>query len=123
MADTGKEQKRNYFRSDTAYPIWYRDLSDSEVAKDWVRSVTRDLSGGGTSLELPDVPPALRKPGDLIEIQVIIPPVPVFALGRIVRVFQDDKGNWCAGVMFASIDPRDKDRIVRTVLAEEVERP
>lgn len=123
MADVSEGQKRSDYRTETSFPIWYREFSDSGVSKEWVRAVTRDLSGGGASFDLPDVPPAVRKSGDLLEIQVVIPPSPVFAIGRVVRVFQDDRGFWCAGVMFASVDPRDKDRIIRTVLSEGLVRP
>jgi c-di-GMP-binding flagellar brake protein YcgR len=82
--------------------------------------VSRDLSGGGASFEMPDSPPVSRKPGDLLELQVVVPPTPVFAIAEVVRVFQDERGSWCAGVKFASIDAPDRDRIVRTVLSEGV---
>jgi c-di-GMP-binding flagellar brake protein YcgR len=123
LTNQSEAQKRSDYRTETSYPIWYRDFSDRGVSSEWVRAVTRDLSGGGASFDLPDVPPRERKSGDLLEIQVIVPPTPVFAIGRIVRVFQDERGYWCAGVMFASIEPRDKDRIVRAVLSEGVGRP
>lgn len=120
MRRTDKSQKRLHYRSGASYPVWYRDLSGASEAGDWIHSVSRDLSGGGVSFEMPDAPPVERKPGDLLEVQVIVPPTPVFAIAQIVRVFQDEKGAWCAGVMFASIDSHDRDRIVSAVFREGV---
>lgn len=124
MTDQSKgPQKRTDFRSGVSYPIWYRDLDESGHGGEWARTTTRDLSGGGASFDLADDRRLTRKSGDMLEIQVILPPSPVFAIGRVVRVFQDERAHLCAGVMFVSIAPRDKDRIVRVVLNEGLERP
>jgi c-di-GMP-binding flagellar brake protein YcgR len=120
LTRTNGSQKRNHYRTGVAYPIWYRDFRDMAETGDWVHSVSRDLSGGGASFEMPDFPPAARKPGDLLELQVVVPPTPVFAIAEVVRVFEEPEGSWCAGVKFASIDASDRDRIVRTVLSEGV---
>jgi c-di-GMP-binding flagellar brake protein YcgR len=105
-----------------SYPIWYRDIREGGPGRDWSRTSTRDLSGGGSSFDLVDDRRLERRAGDMLEVQVIIPPTPVFAIGKIVRVFSDEQGGLCAAVMFASIAPRDKDRIVRIVLNEGLER-
>jgi c-di-GMP-binding flagellar brake protein YcgR len=120
LTRTDETQRRLDYRSSASYPLWYRDLGKAEDGGDWIRSVSRDLSGGGACFEMPDTPPVGRKPGDLLEVQVIVPPTPVFAIAEVVRTFQDDRGVWYAGVMFASIDARDRDRIVRAVLREGV---
>ena len=70
-----------------------------------------DLSGGGASFDLPDVPPR-EKIGRSLGDTGDCPSNAGVRHSRIVRVFQDERG-WCAGVMFASIEPRDKDRLVR----------
>jgi len=116
-------QRRENYRSKASYPIWYRDLADGSEEGEWIRTVSRDLSGGGAAFEMPDCPPADRKPGDLLEIQLVVPPTPVFAIAEVVRIFEDNKGRLCAGVMFASINSRDRDRIVRAVLREGVKNP
>lgn len=124
MTDQAKEsQKRNDYRTDIAYPIWYRDLHGGQGDGEWFRTSTKDLSGGGSSFELVDDKRLLRRTGDILEVQVILPPTPVFAIAKIVRLFQDDRSSLCAAVMFASVAPRDKDRIVRVVLSEGLERP
>jgi c-di-GMP-binding flagellar brake protein YcgR len=58
----------------------------------------------------------------MLEVQIVIPPTPVFAIAKIVRIFQDDESTLCAGVMFVSVSPKDKDRIVRVVLNEGLEK-
>lgn len=116
-------EKRSDFRSPISYPVWYRELGEKGLEGDWERTVTRDLSGGGMSIELAGDHTLARHMGGLLELQVVIPPSPVFALGKIVRVFHDEGGRLCVGVMFASITPADQDRIVRFVLNEGLERP
>ncbi|HHY45334.1 MAG TPA: hypothetical protein GX512_06460 [Firmicutes bacterium] len=120
MTRNDDTQRRRDYRSSAAYPVWYRDLRSVEQDGEWIRSVSRDLSGGGVCIQMPDAPPVQRKPGDLLEVQVVVPPTPVFAIAEVVRVFQDDSGAWYAGVMFASIDAGDRDRIVSAVLREGV---
>lgn len=123
MTDQTKEsQKRSDFRSLVSYPIWYRDLKETRPDGEWARTSTRDLSGGGASFDLVDDRRLERRTGDVLEVQVILPPTPVFAIAKVVRVFEDDRGYLCAGVMFVSMAPRDKDRIVRIVLSEGLER-
>lgn len=122
MTEQDKGQKRSDFRTGASYPVWYRDAQTGGNGGDWARTSSRDLSGGGASFELVDDARLSRQAGDLIEVQVILPPTPVFAIGKIVRVFRDDGGALCAGVMFASIAGRDKDRIVRVVLNEGLEK-
>ncbi|MEX0974433.1 MAG: PilZ domain-containing protein [Bacillota bacterium] len=122
MDQTKEPQKRSDFRSGLSYPIWYRDLHEGGPGGEWARTSTRDLSGGGSSFDLVDGGRLERRTGDMLEIQVILPPTPVFAIGRVVRVFQDERGCLWAGVMFVSIAPKDKDRIVRVVLNEGLER-
>ena len=116
-------QRRSDFRSQATYPIWYREVGDEEETGRWTIASTRDLSGGGASFELVDDGKHEWSVGDLVEAQVIVPPKPVFAIGKIVRLFQDERGKACAGVMFVSISPADKDRIVRAVLDEGLRRP
>lgn len=124
MTDQTKEsQKRNDYRSDLTYPIWYRDLRDGGLDGEWARTSTKDLSGGGASFELVDDRRLERHTGDMLEVQVILPPTPVFAIAKIVRLFDDEKAGRCAAVMFASVAPKDKDRIVRVVLNERLEKP
>lgn len=122
MTEQDKGQKRSDFRTGASYPIWYRDAQAGGDAGEWARTVTRDLSGGGALFELVDDGRLSRQAGDLLEIQVILPPVPVFAIGRIVRVLRDERGTLCAGVMFVSVAAKDKDRIVRVVLNEGLEK-
>ncbi|MGE5578679.1 MAG: PilZ domain-containing protein [Bacillota bacterium] len=123
MTDQTREsQKRSDFRSGISYPIWYRDLRNSGPGGEWARTSTKDLSGGGASFSLVDDRRLLRRTGDTLEVQVILPPTPVFAIAKIVRIFQDDDGSLCAGVMFVSVAPKDKDRIVRVVLNEGLEK-
>lgn len=124
MTDQTREsQKRSDFRSDSAYPIWYRDLRESRPEGEWARTSTKDLSGGGASFGLVDDRRLERRVGDVLEVQVILPPTPVFAIAKIARVFMDEGGSLCAGVMFVSVASKDKDRIVRAVLSEGLERP
>ena len=122
MTDQGQGQKRSDFRTALSYPIWYRDVRADKPGGDWARTLTRDLSGGGASFELVDDRRVFRQTGDLLEVQAILPPVPVFAIGKIVRVFRDESGTLFAGVMFASVASKDRDRIVRVVLSEGLER-
>lgn len=117
------EQKRSDFRSGSVYPIWYRDLEDYGRERDWARTSTRDLSGGGASFALVDPKRLERRSGDVLEVQVIVPPAPVFAIAQIVRVFQDEEKRLCAAVMFVSIESNDRDRIVRVALNEGLDRP
>lgn len=119
-----KGQKRNDFRTGATYPIWYRDAQTGAGGGtgEWERTTTKDLSGGGASFELVDDAALRRSVNDLLEVQVILPPAPVFAIGKIARVFRDERGTLCAGIMFVSIAGRDKDRIVRVVLTEGLER-
>lgn len=123
MTSSSESQKRSDFRTEISYPIWYRDFAEADESREWTRAVTRDLSGGGASFRLRRGITERMEPDNLLEVQIIIPPTPIFAIGRIVRVFHDEKGRRCAGVMFASIDDRDKDRIVRAVLSEGVGKP
>lgn len=118
MTEQGREQKRSDFRTNLSYPIWYRDAAASGRGADWARTLSLDLSGGGASIELVDDRRLSRHSADLLELQVILPPIPVFAIGKIVRVFMDERGVLCAGIMFVSIAPKDKDRIIRAVLNE-----
>ncbi len=120
MTKSDASQKRDHYRTGVTYPIWYRDFRDIPEAEDWIRSVSRDLSGGGASFEMPDFLLRPRKPGDLLELQVVVPPTPVFAIAEVVRVFEEPEDSWCAGVKFLSIEVSDRDRIVRTVLSEGV---
>ncbi len=122
MDQTSGSQKRSDFRSGISYPIWYRDLRDDGSEGEWARTATKDLSGGGASFKLVDDQRPLRKTGDMLEVQIVIPPTPVFAIAKIVRIFQDDESTLCAGVMFVSVSPKDKDRIVRVVLNEGLEK-
>ena len=116
-------QRRSDFRSQATYPIWYREVDEKGEAGRWAIASTRDLSGGGASFELVDEGKHGWQVGDLVEVQVVVPPRPVFAIGKIVRLFRDERGNACAGVMFVSISPSDKDRIVGAVLDEGLRRP
>ncbi len=123
MTEHGKDpQKRSDFRNESIYPIWYRSACEDELEKEFSRSSTKDLSGGGASFELVDPKRFERRSGDMLEVQVILPPRPVFAIAKVMRIFQDGSGALCAAVMFASIEPRDKDRIVRVVLSEGLDK-
>jgi len=118
-----EDQKRSDYRTNMSYPIWYRKLSDKPGRREWNRAVTRDLSGGGASFRIIDTLHVAKKPGELLEIQIVIPPKPVFVIGEVIRVFEDDRGRRFVAVKFASIEQHEKDRIVRAVLSEGLGRP
>ena len=104
MTERAKEsQKRSDYRSGITYPVWYRGLPSDQADGEWARSRTLDLSGGGASFELIDQGAHSYQVGDVLELQVILPPSPVFGIAKIVRLFLSDGNRLCAAVMFACV--------------------
>ncbi|QUL98611.1 MAG: PilZ domain-containing protein [Candidatus Fermentithermobacillus carboniphilus] len=118
------EEKRNDFRAKASYPLWYRVLvSESGTwspLQDWERTSTIDISAGGAAFYSGS---STLGVGDLVEFQFVVPPRPVFGIGKIVRVVTGDDGKpVSAAMMFLSLEPRDRDRIAQIALHDGLER-
>jgi len=79
-----------------------------------------DISGGGLSF----TSPRLLQEGDLLEMQLILPPfVPIQATAEVVRVVPSGPGASCAvATCFTSIKPEDRERLIRHIFQVQLER-
>lgn len=116
--DDAKAQRRQDFRVEVAFSLWYRRIS-GDGEEEWIPGVTRDLSGGGASFR---VGGDTWVPDDLLEIQIAVRGALVFAIAKVLRVFADKESRPCIAVMFVSLAEEDKDKIVSAVLREGVSR-
>jgi c-di-GMP-binding flagellar brake protein YcgR len=110
-------ERRDDYRAIVNYPLWYRHVpKENRDDVEWERTMTRDLSAGGAHIWgcLPSL-----SVGDLLEIQIIIPPRPVFTIAQVVRIMYDeDNRAESFGVAFLSIAQQDRDRIASVVLKD-----
>jgi len=79
-----------------------------------------DISGGGLSF----TSPRLLQEGDLLEMQLILPPfVPIPATAEVVRVVPSGPGASCAvATCFTAIKPEDRERLIRHIFQVQLER-
>lgn len=115
-------ERRSDFRAPAVYPLWYRPVPlEGKNERDWIMTVTSNISGGGVCFREGERQYVKVKPGDLLELRLSIPAGPVFCIAEAVRVFEDN-GDTMVAAKFISMEERDRDRIVRLALSEGLER-
>lgn len=112
-------EKRVDFRAAARYPLWFRPVTE-DIHEDagWHSALTRDLSGGGAAFHAPEAVLTRLGPGNLLEVQLMIPGGPVFAIGRVARISREEGQESLLALEFVSLPAGDKDRIVGIVLSE-----
>ncbi len=118
-----EKQRRQDFRAKISYPIWYRLFVEIGVKPQWQKTVTNDLSAGGTSFGAGiSGESATPKPGEFLEIRLFLPERPLFLMGKVVRENVDDFGGAIVAVSFSSLGSADEDYIARVALSGGLER-
>lgn len=116
-------QRRQAFRARISYPVWYRQLAGPGAELQWQKTVTNDLSAGGVSFGagIPGETTVL-KPGDFLELRLLLPEKPLFIKGKVVREGLDESGGPTFAVSFLSLRSPDADYIARVALGGGLEQ-
>lgn len=118
-----KIQRRQFFRFEYDFPVKFREVSslnpEYNLKTPFVKTVTKDLSGGGLSIY------AMEKieMNKMVEVELEIQANQcVKFFGKIVRVSKldhEDKYNYDLGVSYKKIENRDKEAIIKRIFIEQ----
>lgn len=115
-------QRRDYVRLEANLAINYSVLCTGDATREqWLRSQTRDISGGGLLFKAPDKLPI----GAQLEVYLTLEGNTIHTSGEVVRYLPDmvdsEPGNWM-GLRFLDINERDRDMIIRYIFNQQRER-
>jgi c-di-GMP-binding flagellar brake protein YcgR len=119
-----KIQRREFFRFDWNVPVNYRVLNSAKSgdadSRSFVRTITRDLSGGGVCIKLKEKIDYEK----YIECELLFDTEnKISFIGKIVRftMYESKQGEYSSevGVMFEKIDEKDRDRVISLIFQEQ----
>ncbi len=119
-----KVQRRQFFRFECSLPVLYRvaDMKPDEKGKeeeDFIKTITRDLSGGGISLLLKEK----IEVGLLLKCELWLTDAKKIQFsGEVVRCSKSDFNanyGYEAGIRFCEIDYHDKENIIKYIFSEQ----
>lgn len=115
-----KVQRREFFRFDTSIPVNYRIIStvNTKSTEDYIKTVTRDLSGGGLCIRL-------KEPIELdnfLDCELFISTKVCF-IGRVVRLTKYDAMQgiykYEVGVYFEKIEEALREKVISYIFQEQ----
>lgn len=124
MTEISKIQRREFFRFDCAIPVSYRIVNSLKSGdaddKTFVKTYTRDISGGGLCIRL-------REKIDyekLVECELALNDFNKLTfIGKVVRVTKYDtvQGTYKyeIGVLFEKIEERDREKVISYIFQEQ----
>lgn len=118
-----KIQRRQFFRFEFTLPMKYREVTSMNPEYNtkipFIKTVTRDLSGGGISIYTMDK----MEMSKVVEIELELWEDKIIKFfGKIVRVTkleQENKYNYDIGVSFRKIENRDKEAVIKRIFVEQ----
>ncbi len=114
-----RTEKRNNFRSESNYVLYFRRICKNEKGKhsEWQRSTTLNISAGGAAI----FTETEVKLDEVLEFELLIPGGPIFGLAKVVRLLDSAGLSNAVGIKFISVASHDQDKIARAVLANGLE--
>ncbi len=122
------EERRNYLRLDSVYPVQFRLLSldGKRYLSEWLQGFTNNVSKGGICLAINNFNPELarlikEKQAKLfLDIEIPLARKPVAAQGNVVWVKDtvDEPNKYLMGLSYEVIDQDENKRIVRYALTK-----
>jgi c-di-GMP-binding flagellar brake protein YcgR len=122
-SDIYKIQRREFFRYDCAIPVNYRvlnSLGGADVSRDYVKAVTKDLSGGGICIRLNEK----VEYGKKVECELFFSEKEkIFFVGKVVRSSKYDKTqgsyNYEIGVVFEAMQEKERQTVIGFIYQEQ----
>ncbi|TYQ13179.1 UNVERIFIED_CONTAM: c-di-GMP-binding flagellar brake protein YcgR [Acetivibrio alkalicellulosi] len=124
LSEIKKIQRREFFRFDCTIPINYRILSSSgekdQQNQSYIKTITRDLSGGGVCIKLMEK----VEYGKLIECELFLNDFnKVCFSGKVVRFTEyetiKNTFKYEIGVLFEKIDEKSREKIISYIFMEQ----
>ena len=118
-----KIQRRQFFRFDFSLNVRIREVSflnpDYNTKIPFIKTITKDLSGGGISIYMMDK----IEMGKTVDVELEVYENKIIKFyGKIVRVTKlphEDKFNFDLGVSFKKIEDKDKETIIKRIFIEQ----
>ncbi len=131
VLEVSRVQRRQFFRWEGRYPVWFRIVTKGEAAdeeedplgpdveEEWLSAYTHDLSGGGLSLQWDEAIP----PRTAVIVELRLPTGVVRAEGRVARSWPDREGgtgHYFVGIEFSRISDSNRRKLLRFITNEEL---
>lgn len=114
-----RAQLREFFRVDAVRPVRVRRFT-KEGDLPWVEGHTRDVSGGGCQLALPE----MLDQGELIEIELELPEG-IYRMRGTVQRAQEDRSaqgfSAIAGIKFQDLTEKQREELIRYAFERQIE--
>lgn len=114
-----RAQLREYFRVPVTRPIRVRPITEEED-EPWLEGVSRDLSGGGCQVVLPET----LDPEQPVEVELDLPDGTYRMRGTVRRITEEmASGQLCtvAGIRFDDVPERQREEIIRYAFERQIE--
>ncbi len=124
IGEIERVQRRQFFRFECSLPVRYRVMDmepdkNSPEETEFIKTITKDLSGGGVSLLLKE----RMEAGLLLECELWLTDTDKISFkGKVVRCSESEvNANYAyeAGIQFYDIDYQDKEKIIKHIFTEQ----
>lgn len=112
--DLGKLQRREYVRVSDKLHVRYRRDTGNKDGEPWSQATANNVSGGGVHIACDRS--ACIQEKDFAEVEMCLPGCePLYAIGRVVRVWSVPGSSTNMGIEFVQIHPAERRKIVQYV--------